>query len=713
MKYSSPQKLTLQFALFVSILAFFVFSETLAQAGTLDPTFGVGGRATTQVPSADPLPVNVFVLSDGKILVTGSANTFPTGFPSPVLVRYNSNGSPDTSFGVGGVVYTVMADTIIHEAFLQPDGKIVLVGGNGVKGHNFPFSLPKAFTVMRYNNDGTLDNTFGNNGIATTSIGGAYDEAYAAALLPDGKILAVGRTYVAQFTAGTLDLARYNSNGTLDSTFGEGGIIYYFLGGLSVPRVFDMVLLANGKFLVTGNFAGVNGLARFNADGSFDTTFGTNGFVYSSLVFGGLTLQPDGKILLPKSVGFGVSRMNGDGSVDTSFGVNGTVETSFRASTVGIANSDCRSAILKSNGEIVAIGTAVTQTNSSRAFAVAHYTTNGALIGKTTISFPSFEEAYGVAVAIQPDDKIALTGFLEDFTNTLATARLTNITLDVRPYKRAYDFNGDFKDDFLVFRQGTGGSSGTWYNSSIFNSSPAFGLTGDIITPADYNDDGITDLAVFRPSNGTWYIANNYNNAANNFTTIPWGASGDIPAAGDYDADGKADVTVFRPSNGTWYILESKTNSVRSVHWGTTGDKPVVGDYDNDGKADVAVFRPSDGTWYILKSLDNQLLAVQFGQSGDIPVQADYNGDGRSEMVVFRPSNDTWYTSLDPATNYGAIQFGTNGDIPVPGDYTGDGKTDIAVWRPSNRVWYVRSSSTGAVSSYQWGASTDIPVPGN
>ena len=126
--------------------------------------------------------------------------------------------------------------------------------------------------------------------------------------------------------------------------------------------------------------------------------------------------------------------------------------------------------------------------------------------------------------------------------------------------------------------------------------------------PGDYDGDGLTDIAVFRPSNGTWYIRNS-STGYTTFRYYQWGLNGDVPVPGDYDGDGKTDIAVYRPSNGTWYILSQRaaTRHRRSYQWGLSGDVPVPGDFDGDGKTDVAVFRPSNGTWY-MPNLVEQLL---------------------------------------------------------------------------------------------------------
>jgi FG-GAP-like repeat/FG-GAP repeat len=279
---------------------------------------------------------------------------------------------------------------------------------------------------------------------------------------------------------------------------------------------------------------------------------------------------------------------------------------------------------------------------------------------------------------------------------TTATSQPTTIPT----HSAVIDFDGDNKSDVSVFRP----DSGIWYllQSTSGFTAFQFGISTDKVVPADYDGDGKTDIAVFR--DGTWYLQR----SSLGFASIQFGSPGDIPMPADFDGDGKAELVVFRPSNGVWYSLNLANNAFSAVQFGSAEDKPVAADYDGDGKADQAVYRPSSGTWYMLRSRDG-FAAVQFGNSTDKPVAGDYDGDGKADEAVYRASEGNWYL-LQSTQGFAAMQFGISTDLPEPADYDGDGKTDIAVFRPSGGVWYQMKSREG-FGAVQFGANGDKPIP--
>jgi uncharacterized repeat protein (TIGR03803 family) len=272
-----------------------------------------------------------------------------------------------------------------------------------------------------------------------------------------------------------------------------------------------------------------------------------------------------------------------------------------------------------------------------------------------------------------------------------------------------HDVDHDGITDLAVFRP----LNGTWYirysslGYSIGNSSTVqWGLPGDVPISADFDGDGTIELTVFRPLNGTWYIR--YSSQGYSIASAgvyQWGLPGDIPLAGDFDGDGRTDLTVFRPANGVWYVRYSSQGysvaTSAAFQWGLPGDVPVTGDFDGDGRAELAIFRPSNGTWYVRYSAQHYLLATsdafQWGLPGDVPVTGDFDGDGRTELTVFRPVNGTWYIRYSAqdfnVATYVTFQWGLPGDTPMSADFDGDGRTELAVFRPSSGNWYIRYSS--------------------
>jgi uncharacterized delta-60 repeat protein len=362
--------------------------------GTLDPSFGTGGTVTTAfdfVGSIDRV-FSVVLQPDGKIVVAGS--TVVNLFANFALARFNANGTLDASFGTGGIVTTGFG--VSAEAFsvaVQADGKIVAAGYANLDG---AFD----FAVVRYNSNGTLDASFGTGGKVTTAFalsqGFSQAQAFSVAVQPDGRIIAAGNAFV----GGAFDfaLARFNSNGTLDTGFGTGGQVMTDFAGAN-DQADSVAVQPDGKIVVAGQAGpyinrGLDfALARYNSNGTLDTSFGTSGKVTTDFAGSSdmpseqsaVVLQGDGKIVMVGQtlVGgfndFALARYNINGTLDTSFGTSGRVTTDFAG-----ANDVPFSVALQPDGNIVVVGGATI--NGRADFALARYVGGAAGGGTPAVS---------------------------------------------------------------------------------------------------------------------------------------------------------------------------------------------------------------------------------------------------------------------------------------------------------------------------------------
>ncbi len=281
------------------------------------------------------------------------------------------------------------------------------------------------------------------------------------------------------------------------------------------------------------------------------------------------------------------------------------------------------------------------------------------------------------------------------------------------------DINGDGRTDFVVVRStGGAGTQSTWL-TSLSGGNPTsqreWGINGDLLVPGDYDGDGKDDVAVFRASNGTFYVIES---ATLTIRVDQFGQAGDNPrVVGDYDGDGRDDLSLYRAgTQSTWFYKTSPNSLLTAVDWGQTGDSPAPGDYDGDGKADFVVQRAdgANGRFWI-RSATGAISSELFGLATDDVVPGDYDGDGRTDLATVRTTGGFYVWDFEPSGTAGSTvvsdTWGVPGDLTTQGDYDGDGKTDYSIWRPGTpATFYMMTVGTRLITTKDWGQTGDLPA---
>jgi len=429
-----------------------------------------------------------------------------------ILQTYAAPGDIDPSFGTGGRVISDVSMNFdeAHAVAVQSDGKIVVAG----------FAQPseddsRDFAVLRYGSTGAPDSSFGTEGRVLTDFFGGLDEADAVAIQPDGKIVVAGEAQVFNGNAFEFALARYNTNGSLDKTFGDGGKTTTNI--IFASRALAIALQPDGKIIAAGFTTNLTqgpdmAVARYKINGSLDDDFGTNGTVTTDFIGGtdiinALTLQSDGKIVAaglaqatptPFAFDFAVVRYDTEGNLDEGFGTGGKVMTDFASDS----KDQGRGVVVQSNGRIVVAGQ--TEIDSVSSVALAGYKPDGSIDNTFGFGGKVITTTLGISAAncllLQPDDKLVTAGFTVGATLDFAVLRYFSSGLLDPSFGSGGVVTTDFQggpDEALALAYQPDGkiiAVGSTELTTPF-------ATRDFVT-ARYNGDNIFDLCIQDDSNG-------------------------------------------------------------------------------------------------------------------------------------------------------------------------------------------------------------------
>ncbi|HEX8180934.1 MAG TPA: delta-60 repeat domain-containing protein, partial [Pyrinomonadaceae bacterium] len=662
-----------------------VAAVAVANDGDLDTTFGSGGRVATSFPGGLDTANDIAIQSDGKIVVAGSSST------DFALTRYNTDGSLDATFGNGGRVHTdfpVGQGGFASALVIQPDGKIVLAG----LANDPSSSFASAFALARYNSNGSLDTTFGTGGLVLTPFPGNSAAANDIKLQPDGKFVVVGTATDNSTFNSVFAVARYNSDGALDTSFDTDGRATVDFTELTFEQAFAVALQTDGKMVVVGQGSSAFAVARLNANGALDTSFDTDGKTMTA--FGGtfeeasdVVIQSDGKIVAvgqtARSVAaddnFALARYNTDGSLDTSFDTDGKVITDL-----GLVDA-AEAVVLQPDGKIIAAGRAGTISGGSF-FALARYNTNGSLdTSFDTDGFVLTDSGGGrfnlgaLGVALQGDGKIVAAG----------------------------DDNASSQRDFGVMRYNANGALDTSFDGD-----------GIAITDFALNDDSVTALLtqadgrvvavgrndlrirIVNTQNPNFQLAR-YNNDGSLDTTFGTGGivttnfstdSDDFAFAGALQADGKiiaagqtgAHFSQIPSADTSFALARYNSNGSLDTTFGTGGLVTVDFGTSHDSALGVAV--QSDGKIVVVGTNFSDFLIARLNANGSLDtsfdtdgkVTTDFAGGSDSATAVLIQSDAKIVVAGSSAGDFALARYNADGSLDTSFDGDGKATTDFS-----------------------------------
>ena len=737
-------------------------SASIPNDGSLDTTFGTNGITNTDIGRGDFDSANVVaVQSDGKILVAGNSQI--SGTLDVTVVRYNTDGTPDNTFGINGKTTIDVGDEDVYTQFvaLQGDGKIVFVGTTGdnpsdlaimrfnangtpdisfsgdgkattdLGGHELPYSVAfqsdgkiivagttsvdnvEDFAIVRYNTDGTLDNSFSGDGKATTNIG-THDYARSVAVQSDGKIVVAGESRIGE----QYDVAvvRYNTDGTLDNSFSGDGKATTSIND-SDDRASQVVIHENQnerKIIVAGN-SHTNGyfdfgVVRYNTDGTLDNSFSGDGIVTTDFDNGSdeaysIAVHTNGKILVAGEAeingqaDFGVVRYNTDGTLDNTFGTNGKTSTNVGTRT---STDDARSVVLQSDGKILVVGESGSHGNTN--FTVVRYNSNGTLDntfganGKVTTKIGQENDATSVAVHESQEGRRiivvgrSVVGGHGDFVvmrynddGSLDTSFGGDGIVSTNIGNRASD-NTSPSDDYAqsVVVQSNGKILVAGH--ADVGSSPEGGANDFVVVR--FNTDGALDGTFGNSGKVTTNIDQDNNEAC----SVELQSDGKILVAGHSFIGDSWDITVVRYTiNGTLdpsfsddgIVTTNFSNSVRSEFAYSAAVQP-------DGKIVIAGkhYGPSWDQIAVLRYNTDGTLDSTFDEDGIVTINI-MNTDSAAYSVAVQSNGKilvAGHSYIDYSWDFTLVRFNTNGTLDSTFDEDGIVTTNFQDRRDTGRA---------------------------
>jgi uncharacterized delta-60 repeat protein len=695
----------------------------------LDTSFGTGGVVLTPFFD-DPVfstanASAAAIQADNKIVAAGLASFDDGGFEyyEFALARYNLDGTLDSTFGTGGKVLTDLGgDAGISALVIQRDGKLVVAG-----------FANSSFALARYQTNGVLDSTFGSAGTVTTYAGGGFGPNGAAGLLlqPDGKLIAVGTG----MNGAAFAVLRYTTNGVLDSSFGSGGVVYTAIPGAQQSSATcaayepSFFIMNPSKFVVAGdafnNSWHVSAVVRYNLDGTLDSTFGTGGIVTNVFAPGAngawatsvldVGILGSGHKITVAGYGssggvayFGMARLLGNGALDTTFGGgSGMAELSF-----GAAHDDEANALLLQAGEYILAGVSLADTNGNGNFAAARFTSGGVLdtsFGNAgVVSFDFAGQAYAQAVAIQPDGRIiaaggaglfALSRYNPDGSLDLSFGSFGRVTTTVGLSSSA--------NAVQLQRDGRIVTAGSYYYTNFFPGN-AYGFA-----LVRHNTDGSLDSSF----------------GASGKVTTTFGSSEDIATGLAVQADGKIVAvgnTQVDSFNHVFSIAVSRytSNGLLDTSFGGTG-KVVTQVAGGESRADAVVIQ-TDGriviggygqvgtstNFALLRLLPNGSLDSSFGSFGRVTTDFGPTNSSYGNALALQPDGKIILAGRVMLGSYGAValarynsdgtldpSFGTGGKLITQVGIAYDLASSVAVM-PNGKFLVAGPSQQGNEYKY-------------